>query len=101
MSDSEDENDNTVDCDVCSVEELGSAFKTAYTLASEEALSLKKIYILHLDHSRYENIELISFGFYFTITDYFLLSFTVVLNESLQQTQIIPLSFMIYRITTV
>lgn len=51
MSDSENDNDAIVDFDTCSVEELGNLFKTRYTLASEEAVSLKQNYILHLDNS--------------------------------------------------
>lgn len=51
MSDVENDNDVVADYDTCSVEELENTFRTTYSLASEEAISLKKNYILHLDHS--------------------------------------------------
>lgn len=50
---SSDEDEITVqDGDSCSLEELNRIFKSPLHLSTEEAISLQKNYILHLDTSR-------------------------------------------------
>lgn len=51
MSSSDEEGDAIIDGDICSSDEIDNFFKSSYNLVSEEAISLKKNYILHLDNS--------------------------------------------------
>lgn len=48
---SDDEN-VVLDGDLCGIKELKAQFHSPLYLASEEAITLKKSYILHLDVSR-------------------------------------------------
>lgn len=52
MGSSSDEEVVALDGDLCVAEELAKQFKSPLYLASEEAITLKKSYILHLDVSR-------------------------------------------------
>lgn len=53
MSGSEEEEElNIVDADTCSSIELEKLFNFSYILSSEEAVSLQKSYILHLDSTK-------------------------------------------------
>lgn len=55
MSSSEEEEQAYIDGDTCNVSEIAKSFKTTYNVSSEEAVSLKKDYILHLNNSRLES----------------------------------------------
>lgn len=53
---SSDEEEVTIfDGDTCGADELASSFKHTYNISCEEAVSLKKSYILHLNNSRLVN----------------------------------------------
>lgn len=52
MSSSEEEEQTFIDGDTCDVREIAKSFKIPYNVSSEEAVSLKKDYILHLNSSR-------------------------------------------------
>lgn len=52
MSSSDEEEQTIVDGDSCDANEIASLFKLACNISSEEAISLKKSYILHLNNSR-------------------------------------------------
>lgn len=52
MSSSEENEPDEIDCDTCTTPELSELFDESLRIASEEAISLEKDYILHLDHSR-------------------------------------------------
>lgn len=52
MSDSDEEGQAIIDGDTCSENDIASQFNLTYSISSEEAISLKKSYILHLNNSR-------------------------------------------------
>lgn len=52
MSKSEKNEQEEIDCDTCSPIELSKLFDESLRIASEEAISLEKDYILYLDNSR-------------------------------------------------
>lgn len=52
MSGSEEDEHDEIDRDACSAQELSNLFDESMRIASEEAVSLQKDYILYLDHSR-------------------------------------------------
>lgn len=52
MSSSGDEEQPILDSDICNEIELEKSFQFAYNLSSEEAISLKKTYILHLTNTK-------------------------------------------------
>lgn len=54
MGSSSDDEINILDGDSCTTEELDRLFKHPLYLGAEEAISLKKDYILHLDVARLE-----------------------------------------------
>lgn len=53
MSTSEEIEQNEIDADICNETELKKLFDESLRISSEEAISLKKDYILYLDNSRY------------------------------------------------
>lgn len=53
MNSSSDEDVDVQDADSCTEAELNQMFKQPLHLGAEEAISLKKSYILHLDVSQY------------------------------------------------
>lgn len=55
MSSSEEEEQTYIDDDTCDVGEIAKSFKITYSVSSEEAVSLKKDYILHLNNSRLDS----------------------------------------------
>lgn len=52
MSSSDEEEQTIIDEDICSESENAKFFKLSYNISSEEAISLQKSYILHLNNSR-------------------------------------------------
>lgn len=54
MSSSDENEHNEIDCDTTTAQESSELFDESLRIASEEAISLKKDYILHLDNSRYK-----------------------------------------------
>lgn len=52
MSSSDENEHDEIDCDTSTSLELSKLFDESLRIASEEAISLQKEYILHLDHSR-------------------------------------------------
>lgn len=52
MSGSEENEHDETDQDACTTQELSSLFDESLRIASEEAISLQKDYILYLDNSR-------------------------------------------------
>lgn len=53
MSSSDENDQSEIDCDTCTTAELNCLFKDSFRISSEEAISLQKDYVLHLDNSRY------------------------------------------------
>lgn len=52
MSNSDEDEQTIIDEDTCSESEITKFFKLPYNISSEEAISLQKSYILHLNNSR-------------------------------------------------
>lgn len=52
MSSSDDNEHDEVDRDACTAQDLTNLFDESLRIASEEAISLQKDYILYLDNSR-------------------------------------------------
>lgn len=52
MSSSDENEPVEIDCDTCTTQELSELFDESLRIGSEEAISLEKDYILHLDLSR-------------------------------------------------
>lgn len=52
MSSSDENEHEEIDGDTCTTIELSELFDESLRIASEEAISLQKDYILYMDHSR-------------------------------------------------
>lgn len=52
MSSSDENDSNAIDCDTCATDELNRLFDDSFRISSEQAISLQKEYVLHLDSSR-------------------------------------------------